>query len=120
MLGGQDQFQTWLKEPGPDVYPNPNTRALGVLAARLRARGSKLVVLEAPLHPVQVLLIPPDRIARADDELALLAAEDDFTLVTRSELPALEEDDFVDWAHASERGRERLTAFLGDYLARNL
>ncbi len=61
-----------------------------------------------------------ERIAAAHQELAQLAAEDDFALVTREELPPLDEDDFGDWVHASARGRERLTAFLGDYLARNL
>jgi len=120
MLDGADQFQTWLKQPEPDVYPNPNTRALGVLAQRLRERGARLVVLEAPVHPIQALLLPPDRVEAAHEELVRLAAEDGFTLVPREELPRLEEDDFIDWVHASKRGRERLTAFLGDYLARSL
>jgi len=120
MLGGADQFQTWLKEPTPDAYPNPNTRALGVLAARLRERGSRLLVMEAPVHPIQALLIPPERLAAAHEELERLAGEDGFALVTQAELPALEERDFTDWVHASARGRKRLTAFLADYLARTL
>lgn len=120
MLDGADMLQAWLQQPVPDAYPNPNTRALGVLAQRLREHGARLVVLEAPSHPIQALLLPPERIAAAHRELEQLAAEDDFALVTREELPPLDEDDFSDWVHASARGRERLTAFLGDYLARTL
>jgi hypothetical protein len=120
MLDGADQLQSWMADREPDVYPNPNTRALGWLAGRLRARGARLAVLEAPLHPVQSLLLPRERVARAHEELARLAASEGFTLLERTRLPALGEEDFADWVHANARGRERLTAFLADYLAETL
>ena len=120
MRQGVDQWQTWLAEREPDVYPNPNTRALGRLARRLRESGGRLGVMEAPLHPVQTLLLPRKRIAAARAELARLAAAEGFTLLPNEDLPALGEDDFSDWVHANARGRERLTVFLGDYLARTL
>ena len=60
------------------------------------------------------------RIAAAREELSRLAAADGFTLLRKEDLPALGEDDFSDWVHANARGRERLTAFLADYLARTL
>lgn len=120
MLEGVDQWQTWLADREGDVYPNPNTRALGRLARRLRESGGRLVVMEAPSHPIQKLLVPRARREAAHAELVRLAAEDGFTLLSQAELPALGEDDFADWVHANARGRERLTAFLADYLSKML
>lgn len=120
MQQGADQWQTWLAEREPDVYPNPNTRALGRLARRLREGGGRLVVMEAPLHPIQALLLPRKRIEAARAELSRLALAEDFTLLRKEDLPELGEDDFSDWVHANARGRERLTTFLGDYLDRTL
>lgn len=120
MRDGVDQWQSWLAEREPDVYPNPNTRALGRLARRLRESGGRLVVMEAPSHPIQKLLVPRARREAAHAELERLAAEDGFTLLSQAELPQLGEDDFGDWVHANARGRERLTAFLADYLAKLL
>jgi hypothetical protein len=117
MQQGVDQWQSWLTEREPDVFPNPNTRALGRLARRLREHGGRLVVIEAPVHPVQALLLPRQRVDAMRAELARLAAVDGFTLVRREALPALGEDDFSDWVHANARGRERLTAFLAEALA---
>jgi hypothetical protein len=117
MLEGVDQWQTWIADPEPDAYPNPNTRALGRLARRLREGGARLVVIEAPLHPVQALLVPRRRVEAMRAELARLAEAEDFTLVRREALPALGEDDFSDWVHANDRGRERLTDFLAGALA---
>ena len=106
MQAGVDQWQTWVAEREPDVYPNPNTRALGRLARRLRERGGRLVVMEAPLHPVQALLLPRERIAAARDELSRLAAADGFTLLRKEDLPELDEDDFVGLG-ARQRPRPR-------------
>jgi hypothetical protein len=117
MMQGEDQWQTWIKDREPDVYPNPNTRALGRLARRLRESGGSLVVLEAPLHPVQQLLLPKKRVDAMRAELARLAGADGFTLIPREALPALGEEDFSDWVHASARGRELLTEFLAGTLA---
>jgi len=86
----------------------------------MRESGGRLVVMEAPLHPVQALLLPRKRIEAARAELARLADAEGFTLLPKQELPELGEGDFQDWVHANARGRERLTAFLADYIARTL
>jgi hypothetical protein len=119
VLEGADQWQSWVAERSPDTYPNPNTRSLLRLARELRAHGGRLVVMEAPLHPIPLLLARA-RIEAARAELARLASEADFALVPHEELPALGEEDFGDWVHTNARGRERMTAFLGDYLTRAL
>jgi hypothetical protein len=116
MRDGVDQWQTWLTGE-PDVFPNPNTRALARLARRLRESGARLVVIEAPVHPVQALLVPRGRVEATRAELARLAAAEGFTLVPREALPPLGEEGFSDWVHANAHGRERLTAFLAGALA---
>ena len=120
MLSGDNAWQSWVAEREPDTYPNPNTRALARLARKLRAAGARLLVIEAPMHPAQARLTPRVRIATQRAEVARLAAQEGFELIPASMLPALDEADFSDWIHASARGRERLTAFLGDTLARAL
>jgi hypothetical protein len=120
MLDGVDQWQSWLADREGDVYPNPNTRALARLARRVRESGGRLVVLEAPSHPIQKLLVPRARREAAHAELERLAVESGFVLVSQPELPALGEDDFTDWVHANERGRARLTAFLAETVAKML
>jgi hypothetical protein len=114
---GVDQWQSWLLEREPDAYPNPNTRSLGRLARCLRAHGGRLLVIEAPTHPIQALLVPRSRLEAAHAELLQLAKSEGFTLLSKTQLPPLDEDDFSDWVHTNARGRERLTAFLADTLA---
>ena len=121
MQAGVDQWQTWVAEREPDAYPNPNTRALGRLARRVRearraARGDGGAA--AP-GPGAAAAARAHRAPRATSS-SRLAAADGFTLLRKEDLPALGEDDFQDWVHANARGRERLTAFLADYLARTL
>jgi hypothetical protein len=114
---GVDQWQAWVTDPDPDAYPNPNTRALGRLARRLRERGAPLVVMEAPVHPMQALLVPRGRVEAMRAELARLAEAEGFALIRREALPPLGEGDFTDWVHANASGRERLTEFLAGALA---
>jgi hypothetical protein len=117
---GRDSWVNWMKDPEPDVYPNPNTRALGYLAQRLRDVGTPLIVLQAPLHPMQMKLGIGKRVARYRSYLRELAAAEGFALVGEDQVPQLDTYDFADWVHANEHGRERLTRFLGDYLEAHL
>src|SRR5688572_5329663 len=87
MRDGVDQFQTWLTQPEPDVYPNPNTRGLGRLARRIAEGGGRLVVMEAPTHPIQALILPRKRVEAARAELARLAEHHGFRLIRQEELP---------------------------------
>jgi hypothetical protein len=117
---GVDQWQSWLVQPQPDVYPNPNTRGLARLARRITEGGGRLLVLEAPTHPIQAMILPRARVAEARAELARLAASAGFTLIRKEQAPALAEEDFGDWVHVNARGREKLTTFLADTIARTL
>jgi len=115
-LEGRDAFQEWVSQE-PDRYPNPNTRALAHLARTLRAAGASLVVLDAPVHPILMKLGIRERVARYRSLLRELAEAEGFAWLDAEQLPRLAEHEFLDWIHANDRGRERLTGFLGDHLA---
>jgi hypothetical protein len=119
MMEGGDALQEWARDRAPEVYPNPNSRALGLLARRLREHGARLVVLDPPLHPMAAMLVSPRRVTAYRETLRELAAQDGFELIPAEALPPLAEADFADWVHANARGRERLTAALADALARS-
>jgi hypothetical protein len=119
MLEGSDAFQSWIRDRAPDELENPNTRALGHLAQRLRRLAAPLIVVEAPVHPLTELLAAK-RLKRYQTRLAELAETEGFTLIEADELPAMDENDFADMVHANPQGRERLTGFIADRLAGTL
>jgi hypothetical protein len=120
MADGADTWQAWVRDDELDAYPNPNTRALGLLARRLRERDARLIVVDAPVHPIPLMLGMRRRLERYRAHLRELADSEGFALVSAEALPELDEDDFSDWVHANERGRERLTTYLAGYLADRL
>lgn len=119
MLDGSDAWQTWIRDRAPDDLDNPNTRALGYLARRLRELNAPLIVVEAPVHPVPQLLTAK-RLKNYHARLSELAETGDFTLISTDELPTMDEDDFSDMIHASPRGRARLTDFIAERLVDTL
>jgi hypothetical protein len=106
----------WLKTREPDVYPNRQTRALEWLADSLRAAGTRLVVVEAPNHPILVAPGIAPRVARFREFASELAARHDFAFVPATRFPAFELSEFKDLFHLNEAGRARFTATLGDEL----
>jgi hypothetical protein len=99
----------WIRQDEPDVYPNPNTRAVALLARKAREHGVKLVVLETPYHPHLVLLAGEGRIERIHDMLEGMAREDGFTYVRMSDEAVFGIDDFQDHTHLNESGRRVFT-----------
>ncbi len=119
MLDGSDAWQTWIRDRSHDELDNPNTRALGHLARRLRELNAPLIVVEAPVHPVPQLL-SAKRLKSYHERLSELAETGDFTLISTDELPTMDEDDFSDMIHASPQGRARLTDFIAERLVDTL
>jgi hypothetical protein len=117
MLEGKDAWQSWVRDRQPDVFPNPNTRSLDWLSQRLREHDARLIVIDAPVHPIALELGARRRIKPYRQELAARAAQDGFLLLGADVLPEFGEEDFRDWVHLNARGRERLTAFLAEQLA---
>lgn len=102
----------WMREIEPDAYPNPNTRAIEVLARHLRGAGSRFIVIEAPGHPLTGLLIRPERARAYREMLQAMARRDGFTFVSAEDLPAFDLEDFRDQTHLNEKGRRMFTDAL--------
>jgi hypothetical protein len=100
---------TWTTGKNPVHYPNPNTRAIALLARRLRARGAKLVVVESPVHPLTGLYVGEKRYARFRKYLGRLAGEERFTFVAAPDLPDFPLEEFRDQTHLNEVGRRAFT-----------
>lgn len=108
----QDRWQLWVRERRPESYPNPNTRALEHLARTLRARGTRLLVTEAPLHPSVALLLGDGRLPRFREAVAALGQRHGFRFVSAPELGEFPRRDFADMVHLGETGRARFSELV--------
>ena len=113
-------LMTWMRDQAkaPDVYPNPNTRALELLARRLA--GDRLVVVEASIHPLFGLLLRPQRLTAFRRTVEQIAAEQPLVFLDAATMPVLEEADFEDHSHLNARGRRRFTEALANHLEKVL
>jgi len=101
----------WVRG-APDAYPNPNTRAIGLLARRLRAAGSLLIVVESPIHPLTGLFVRPERARAFHETLRAMAKAEGFAFVSAETLPKFQLEDFRDQTHLNDRGRRAFTESL--------
>jgi hypothetical protein len=108
----------WLRKREPETYPNPNTRAIELLARLLRAEGGRLVVIESPIHPLTGLFMRPERLEAFRGLLRGMAKRDGFIFVSAGELPEFELEDFRDQTHLNDRGRRAFTGALEKILRR--
>jgi hypothetical protein len=111
-----NEVVAWLKNKEPDPYPNASTRALAFLARRMRDAGAKLIVVEAPAHPILIAPAVHARVERFREFVSALAAEEGFTFVPATRLEALDTEHFRDLIHVNPDGRARFTATLADSL----
>ncbi len=89
----------------------PNVAALSLMAERLRAAGSRMVLCPTPVHPEVTGELYPAA------SLAILAG---FSMSVPPEaLGDYTEASFQDPIHLSSDGRDQLTARLADWLAEN-
>jgi hypothetical protein len=99
----------WFRARSPEVYPNPNTRAIGYLAGRMRDRGGTLVLMESPSHPLVSVVTPPARLGPFREQMRAIARHEGILYITADDLPQLTDEDFADQSHLNERGRRSVT-----------
>jgi hypothetical protein len=116
LLQGERSAPAWAQNRDPTPYPNPNTRAIELLARRLRERDATFIVMEAPLHPAMALITGERRRGAFHNTLRALADEHGFAFQAAEDLPTLGEEHFKDMFHVNESGRsfftERVTETL--------
>jgi hypothetical protein len=113
---GENPLVGWMKSRNQDPYPNANTRALELLARRMRAAGTRLVVVEAPNHPILLAPGVQPRVARFREFVRALSVEHGFAFVEATQLRPLDVQHFNDLIHVNGDGRALFTATLGDAL----
>jgi len=98
----------------PGIWTSAQERALERLIAREVARGNPLVVVDFPTRPGYETTIE-DAIGTEYQELtARLRVTPGIVFVEADELGPLELEDFQDFTHLSQRGRERVSERLAD------
>jgi hypothetical protein len=117
---GRNEFVAWMKRREPDRWPNANTRALEVLAERLRAADTRLFVVEAPAHPILIAPGIAVRIEQFRTGMGELAEKHGFAFLAATRFPELDTHHFKDLIHVNEDGRAVFTRALGDLLDERL
>lgn len=105
-----------LATPEDFACPNIHTRALGVLARRLRSRQIPLAVVATPANDWRRAPLRP----QFNECLSAAARADGFVFVSESALPRFDGFDFRDATHMSARGQLKLTDALIPELRRLL
>jgi hypothetical protein len=108
--------QRWMRGDEPDLYPNPNTRAVELLARRFGRGGSTFIVVEAPAPPTVRLLGAREKRARFRSYLGELAELHGFSFLSADAFPTFKEDDFEDMVHLNARGRRVFTRQMIQHL----
>lgn len=103
-----------------------NKALLYLFAKGLIARGIKLIVVRAPEHPLLRHKVCDKRHVEEkqdfmhNDYLQDQSKEIGFAYVNAESLLDLDETDFVDAVHLSEKGRAKFTRFMENYLSSHL
>jgi len=109
---GRGPLLLWVREGERDIYPNPNTRAIDLLARRLRAAGSRFIVIEGPIPPGHGALPAPERTRAFREALRARAKAEGFTFVSAADMADFALEDFRDQTHLNARGRRTFTDAL--------
>lgn len=99
-----------------DRYAKMNTYLFDLFADEVLANNIRFIVIEAPLRPDY-----QNTVHEAIGFAALikkLSGNKEFTYIPRTELPVFAVQDFSDSLHLNKRGRDKLSAFVAEYLIR--
>lgn len=116
-----EYFLDRLGQVNPDTAPSRFTpaheEALERFIARESARGNPVFIVDFPTRPGYETTITPQAAAHYRGLLARLAGRSDVAFVSASDLPALEVEDFHDFTHLAESGRQKVSERLATLLA---
>ncbi len=107
-------------------YSALNKECFCLFAKDLVARGIKLVVVNAPVHPVLNLKVHGNRRfvekwgSAYDNFLQNQSRKIGFAYVDAESLPDLDETDFADTFHLNQKGRAAFSQFIERYLSGHL
>jgi hypothetical protein len=91
-----------------------------LFAQDIIAKGVRLTVMSGPVHPLIKQCYPEKIDARYESFLSQQAERLGFVYIPQSHLPPFTEDDFIDFTHLNESGRNKLTRFLGEYVSKEI
>ncbi len=102
-------LRRWIGLREGDSYPNPNTRAIALLARKAQEQGIRMVLMEAPYHPHLKLLVGEPRLQALRAEIERIVGEDGIAYLRAEDMLALGVDDFRDHTHLNAVGKKRFT-----------
>jgi hypothetical protein len=106
---GASPLLLWIRDRDPETYPNPNTRAMSLLARRTGSQGARFVVLESPTHEHVSLLLGKERSEAFLHHAGEMAKAHGFAVVKSTEVADLTLEDFKDHTHLNDHGRKVYT-----------
>lgn len=121
-----EYFRERLGRVNPEIVPTRFTpaheEALERLIARERVRGNEVWILDFPTRKGYETTITPEAAAHYRGLVARLEGRADVVFLSAADLPPLDVQDFHDFTHFAESGRqkvsERLAALLAERAAR--
>jgi hypothetical protein len=106
----------WEARPGR--FTRANELAIQEIIARESRLGNRVIVVDCPTRDGYESVIPPGGPRHYQRILAELAARSDVTLVRRTDLPQVHDEDFRDFVHLLPEGRDKASEALAEILAR--
>ncbi|MBU0679588.1 MAG: hypothetical protein KJ626_15915 [Verrucomicrobia bacterium] len=116
-----ERFEEYFKEGMDPWYEETSYTALnrdlfGAFAENLKEQGVTLLVIDGPSHAILERTYTDDLPGRHDRFLRDEAARLGYAYISLADMQPFTVEDFADFTHLNERGRQKLTTVLLDYL----
>ena len=93
-----------------------NEELFALFAEGVVSSGTEFIVISGPTHPMFRDCFSEEIDLEYNHYMSDQAERLGFTLLTEDQLPAFQENDFIDFTHLNASGRARLSRFVGEYL----
>ena len=108
----ETRWHQWMRGELELEVSGTGIRAIRALARRLGERGTRLVLVEAPLHPIVPMSLARKQSAEFREQMRDFAAGEGIRFVSADAFRHLEVADFFDLIHLNASGAERFTRDL--------